>query len=566
MASVTKDQIRAFEARLDAAFARRAIHGFDANETLSLASALADAAALRQPIGGMAAALNDGIITFASHLVSGRAGEEPDIEVVAEDLMFGSHYHMVRDLLYYAYNAPGSLDWSIEERRVEIRFADRTIPRQFFTAWNEYVLNSMNHFAGRDGTVREIIALLKGQDEWTVGPALEAVGPLVAAEADHKLAAYFSILDRGADIDLGGYTYAQAHSIYRAMMIKALYHRYQSEVNEAFGSVFMDAAGLEDALAEETGVARDAVGKILSDIVFDAKAVRGRLDASYFSLFREGAAPHHIIMRPWHFSTAEGLVQLLRVVAQRRPKTFLANVSNILGAQFTRRLATAFEGQGFIAHSDVSLRELDHTLPDIDLLIISEEPTLGFVLLVCEVKSPLPPLWGKDQLRVLAPDSVSKAFRQVEAINAFLKTSKGISFIRSLLPPGGLEHFADMVVLVNQLIITSDNSGMFFGNEETPIMNFRTVERMLRRSDGDVAHILSCIRTYNEGVDRYLATSMQTFDMDGVEVSFEVCTGAKLLEFPKGDWRSSGVREQVIADFIAGGHQPFDALEGVQVT
>jgi hypothetical protein len=45
----------------------------------------------------------------------------------------------------------------------------------------------------------------------------------------------------------------------------------------------------------------------------------------------------------------------------------------------------------------MSLRTIDSKLPDIDLLVIAKEPTLGFVLLICEVKSPLPPRWANDR-------------------------------------------------------------------------------------------------------------------------------------------------------------------------
>lgn len=59
------------------------------------------------------------------------------------------------------------------------------------------------------------------------------------------------------------------------------------------------------------------------------------------------------------------------------------------------------------------------TLPDIDLLVISVEPTLGYVIFVCELKCPVPPRWAKDQLKVLNKDSVSQAFRQVEVLRRF---------------------------------------------------------------------------------------------------------------------------------------------------
>lgn len=558
----SKDQIKAFEAHLDAAYAARPIHRLDASAALNLSAFLTEAASTRERQRGLANAVNDGIVTFAPHLVSGRPGEEPDVEVLLEDLMFGRDYHLIRDLLYYAYNAPGSLSWSISSRRVEIRFVDRTIPRQFFCTWNEQVLLSVERYQGRDAARDRILALLIGIDEFEPSSALEEAEGLIAQEADHKLEGYFSILDPMSDISLGAYTYAQAHQCYRVLLIKALYHRYYSEANGGGGSVFMDLPGADEAISEETGLSIDTVRHVLRDLVFDMDAVRDRLDASYFSLMREGAVPGRVIMRPHHFSQAEGLVQLLRVVAQRRPNTFLANVSNPLGARFVRRLAGAFEAQGFTALTEVPLTEIDPALPDIDLLVISEEPTLGYVLVVCEVKSPLPPMWGKDQLKVLAPDSVSKAFRQLEAIKGFLGTGRGIGFLRSLLPEDGLEHFDDMVVIVKNLVITSANSGMFFGNEATPIMSFRTVERMLRKSDGDIAHILECIRSHQEGLDLYLETAMQVFQVGDIEVAYEACTGTNIVDFPQGDWRSSGRREKVIADFIAGGHQPFDVLKG----
>lgn len=215
--------------------------------------------------------------------------------------------------------------------------------------------------------------------------------------------------------------------------------------------------------------------------------------------------------------------------------------------------------------SEVSLGAIDPRLPDIDLLVVAEEPTLGFVLLVCEVKSPLPPLWAKDQLRVLAKDSVSKAFRQAEVIGEFLRKPQGIEFLRSVLPEGGLEHFDEFVTVIEQLIITSDNAGMFFGHEKTPIINFRTLERLLERSDGDILHIRTCIRTYNEGADQYLRTEMATFELPNLTVSYEGFTPTTLMDFPKNEWRSSPVRQRMIDDFVAGGHHPFDCLEGREV-
>ena len=300
----------------------------------------------------------------------------------------------------------------------------------------------------------------------------------------------------------------------------------------------------------------------MQDLVFDSKAVADRVDSTYFSLMREGAAPREIIIRPCHFSKADGLVQLLRVVAQRRPHVFLSQVSNVLAAAFVQRVKAAFEAQGFLCQSEISLRAIDPALPDIDLLVIVEEPTLGFVMLICEVKSPLPPQWAKDQLRALAKDNVSKAFRQTEAISNFLRKPEGIEFIRSVVPKGGLEHFDSFVTVLQQLIITSDNAGMFFGHEETPIINFRTLERLLQRADGDILHMRYCISHYNEWADECVTTAMATVEIDGLTVLHEGFTPTRLMDFPQTTCNSSSDRQKMIDDFVANGHHPFDCLVG----
>jgi hypothetical protein len=560
----TKDQIAEFEEKLDAELARRPTIGFDANKSLMLACNIVEAAAARSETQELATMLSDGIETFASHFVSGLAGGEPDVELLVHDLMFGAYYHHLREILYYSYNVPGSIDWTFSEGRLELRYCDRSIPRQYFTVWNEHVFLSMKTFDGFMAT-DELRKLLKDVPEWEYGEAHEAAERYLKEYADRKLAAYFAMLDPNSDIDFGGYTYREFYSVYRIMMAKALYHRYQAELNDALGCIFMDMPGLIDGMAEETGIETTTVAAILQDMIYDAAAVKERLDPSYFSMMKEGAEPYRIIMRPIDFSKAEGLVQLLRVVAQRKPKTFLSNVSNPLGSRFVQRVKAAFEAQGFLCHAEVSLASIDPALPDIDLLVIAEEPTLGYVMLVCELKSPLPPRWAKDQLRVLAKDSVSKAFRQAQAIGEFLRRPEGVEFIGSVIPEGGLEHFDEFVTVIDQLVITSDNAGMFFGQEETPIINFRTLERLLGRSDGDILHIRTCINTYNDGADTYLETKMVDIEVGELTVSAEGFTPTALMDFPQNAWRSSPERQQLIDEFVAGGHHPFDCLEGRQV-
>ncbi len=151
----------------------------------------------------------------------------------------------------------------------------------------------------------------------------------------------------------------------------------------------------------------------------------------------------------------------------------------------------------------------DATLPDIDLLVILVEPTLGYVIFVCELKCPVQPRRAQNQLKVLNKDSVSKAFRQIEALRRFIRTAEGLRFLSKMLPEEGHPHFEGFVVVLQHIVVTSDNAGMFFGAESTEVINFRT--RLLYRSDGDMLLIQNSLKPYAEQAGQALVTSKVEF-------------------------------------------------------
>ncbi|TYR36737.1 hypothetical protein FY036_00675 [Mesorhizobium microcysteis] len=560
-----KKQLQDFERQLDAALDALPTRGWSGTSALRLASELHEIGAFKKGIDEVGY-IDRGYSILANGFVSGTDGaaadveSETDVRQMMEDLAFASHYYMIREYLYYSYNVHGAMNWSFQNGRVEIRFADKTIPRQFFTVHNDQVLGSKHHFRDFNHS-EEILRLLKDEPEGVVTSNLETAEPLIRGEADLKLAAYFSLISPDSQIDLSGYTYEQFLSVYRMLLMKALYHRYFARAQDAVGAVYMPETDLLHGIEEDLGIGPDTSRKILKDMVYDRDATAGRVDASYFSLMREGEPDGRIVMRPHHFAIAEGLVNVLRVIAQRRPNTFLEQVSNEIGSAFVRRVKSAWEAEGFICHSEVSLREYDATLPDIDLLVISVESTLGYMLFVCELKCPVPPRWAKDQLKVLNKDSVSKAFRQVEVLKRFIQTEDGVRFLSRMLPKEGHPHFEGFVVGIEHLIITSDNAGMFFGAENTRVINFRTLERLLRRSDGDLALIQHVLRTYPEHADEALVTKMIEFQLGSLSVAYEAVTGSPLLEFPQGHWRSDPERQAMIDAFVTDGMHPFDVLE-----
>lgn len=561
-----KARIQVFEQQLDAALAQRPIMFWDANATLGLVAELCEVAAARQdaPLGPEA--LYRGVAILAPRLVSGQTGHVPeadnpdDIKQALADLIFAGHYYMLRELLYYSYNAVGAVDWSFGEATIDLRYADRSIPRQFFTIFNDMVLGSAELFKSFDEDREKIRQLLANEPEGVATPNLLAAGEIIGREVKLKLSAYFSLIAPDSDIDLGGYRYRDFLKLYSGLTAKALYHRYMARDRDAVGAIYLPEADLVAEAAADLKTSNAVIRAILSDIVFDQTATADRLDGSYFSLMREDGPHGRIIMRPHHFATDEGLVNLLRVVAQRRPQTFLHSVSNTLGAAFVQHVRRSWEAQGFTCHAEVSLRDIDTTLPDIDLIVVSEEPTLGYVIFVCELKAPVPPKWAKDQLRVLNKDSVSKAFRQTDALRSFLATQAGAEFLARIVPRQH-PYFEDFVVTVQHLIITSDNGGMFFGDENTEIINYRTLDRLLRRSDGDMALIQHVLATYNEEADGAVVTVTNEVAIGATTVRYEAVTTSPLLEFPQGEWRSSPTLQAEIDAFIVEGLKPWDSFE-----
>lgn len=548
--------LQVFEADLDARFAASHLHAMNADHALTLLMQMSEHMAARYP---MANAVDKAIEVYAPHLVSGATGVSPSLDALAEDLNFGQHYYLLREYLYYAFNFDGAFQWTMDDVQVDIRFLDRSIPRQFFVSHNEVVANAIEHF--RDGTQRrELQERVRGTGEWD--PIDDRIGELLKAEAEHKVSAYFSIIPRDSPIDLGGYSYAQFYALYRMLVAKALWHRHQAEVNGEGGALFMSEDELLAAAVADTGIAEDILRRILRDLVYDTVAVDDRLSPGYFSLMREGGTGR-IWMRPTHFCIHEGVVGLLRVVAQRRSRVFLSNVSGPLGTGFVDRVAATFSAEGFQCLREVNLTQYAPELPDIDLLVISHEPTLGYVILVCELKSPLPSTWAKDHLRALNADGVSKAFIQSRRIGEFLTSEGGLCVLRHWLPKAGLPQFDHFVVVLEPLVITSHNGGMFFDAMQTPVFSYQTIERMLKACDGDMAYIQHMLHMHSDFIDQNAVTERQAVPLAQRHANYDVVDVQAIIHFPPNQWRSNGARDALVQEFLQSGMRPLDAFWSV---
>lgn len=481
----------------------------------------------------------------------------PEPEQLLEDLIFSGHYYLIREYLYYTYNFEGSFGWKFKESGLEIRFQERTIPRQFFMRHNTSIMGSYEVFKNFKGGKR-IIRMLRGAEEFAISKDISKSFELIETEVEIKLNNYYNFIDPTDQTDFGEYTYSQFYQVYKALVAKALYHRYWSTANNRWGPVRIQIDQIVNGINAETGIPTKACKAILMDISYSLDKKRKKIQPMYFSLYYFDSRKS-LIMIPTDFCVHEGLINFLRVKALANPQFFLENLSQKLGDNFVDYVTNMFISQGFRCLRNVSLNQFNLGLPDIDLLVISEEKTLGYVVYCCELKNPIPANWSKDYLRGLEGDGISKAFKQMKKLNEFLVTDQGIGFIRSLLPAEGLPHFGeDFLLLLNFLVITSYNSGIFFGNEKYGIIDYQTLHLILEKCDGDIYYVMRCLREFNQWADECIEIVPQEFYVGNKKVTYDGVSIKKPMGFLQNKYKSAKLDSQFAKIFIKEGRSPLD--------
>lgn len=548
--------IRSFETALDEALARLPSLQCSGREALALALNVVDVAYGTSLAHALS--MKDGLRILAPKYVVAKGAGRPKIEDVVSDLNFAWHYYNLRELLYFSYNAPSAVSWDFVDSTVTIRIVDSSIVRQYFSTANRQFLESHELFHAYDGASKIEVLLGSTYPEGTA-PASEQLSLLIEQEIDRKLSTYYALLQEDSDIDLGGYSYAEFICIYKQLLGNALIHRYQGNFHHRSGAVHIKLSEYLRPLSEVTSIPVDKCRRILREMTFAPDDAKRNIESSYFAMFELDA--DDVAFVPSDFLNCDGIVALLRVVALRRPEHFLANVSGPLGQSLVERVASAFSNQGFRVKTNVRLSHLDASLPDIDVLAVSEEKTLGYRIYLCEVKNPLPPVWAKDHLRVLHEDSIPKSFKQLDQVMEFLGTDIGKGFLRSMLPTDGLPVFGqEFLTIMSAMVVTSHNSGMFFGDRNHLIVDFRSLERILSRSDGDVVYVDWATTQLRKIADEYAETIEVSVDIGGLKVEYDGVTIRRLADLPQNKYRSVGLDVAIAQDFVAEGHHPFDCL------
>ncbi len=267
------------------------------------------------------------------------------------------------------------------------------------------------------------------------------------------------------------------------------------------------------------------------------------------------------LMIPTYFALSDGFANILRIWAKRDPNLFLSEISNKIGDKFVNHIGSLFKNQGFNVRKNINLSKINKNLPDIDILAISKEPTLGFQLFICELKNPIPANWAKSRLKAVGKNSyIEKAFLQLDKIGVFLQSKEGIKYLLSIFS----EEFGDFqkefkggfVALINFIVITSQNAGMFYINENQKkvIIDYRNFERIIKRSDGDVCYFKKQLNNlFLKSNDGYELVKV-SFQLEDMIVKYETVSLKTLVDFAPNKFKSIGIDKQIEEDAKISGY------------
>ncbi|GJF30290.1 hypothetical protein KNE206_29900 [Kitasatospora sp. NE20-6] len=545
------EQIKEFELALDREMQSRDIFKMSAPSVLRDAFGILSIADSRgSGMSDLASTIRRGLdVALPLIIEGGTSSIESDVEKVVEDLTFLSHYYLIREYLYYSYTSEGSFSWKFDRNRVAIEFSDPSIPRQFSQGWNTMLLDNIEmHRRGVEDPGIELS--LRGKEEFGDGEHIGKAFELTLAEARVRARLKFDLLDSAStEVSLDKYSYENFRRVYEYLLAKALYHRYFARANSTWPTFQFPKDQLVQELVVGTGLTDAEVRLIVGDLTYS----RGKkLQPMYFNIVDHPALPEYLM-------AAESIIDddipahLLRVQASQNPNWFLSHISNPLGDTFVDRLASVFKAGGFYARKNVSLAAIDPTAPDIDLLVVSREETLGYYVFAIEAKATLPAYWAKDYLRSLNKGGLAKAFSQVGGVVETLRSEGGAALLAERVLSADPNPLHDGHMVLRSLIVTSQNSGMFFEEEtsRTTIIDYRTLGQMVKASDGDVVYINEMLKAVREAPLPNVAKV--NVEVEGILVTYDCVTDLKPVFFPPHEWKSTGLDSRVAKDFFESG-------------
>ena len=478
--------------------------------------------------------------------------EKTDIENLLPDLFLGAHYWSVRDKVYYSYANHDSIKWKKTDNNICIELNDKSIFRQLVSERQTFRLNSIssknkkNTFSNATDLLKDTIAF--DFSDQNVIDATESI----ESEIEWKMSYYFSYIPEDSSIEIRGYLYSEFISVYKVIIFYALFERHYSMANSISSVITYTEEEIANAIQQKTPeISIKKINKIISDISLSSRSTL---------IFLKKESKYYL--SSFSFTLIDIISNFLRLHAQSEPDNFSSNIAHIIGKGLVLKLKQSFEQhENYRVLCDVKLNKFDLKLPDIDILAISYEPSLGFHLFIGEVKNNLPAVWAKDYLKASSKNGyITKAISQVDIIDEFFCTEQGerylvdlirINFkelnLKSLFPHG-------FCVIKDKLIITSQSIGMFFPEVNIPIIDGGTLCHIIDASDGDTNYIQFHIDKHDEIIDECTEECREEMYIGDYNLQYDAVKINKFFELTEHSYISNGTFEKLEQESLASGY------------
>jgi hypothetical protein len=337
-----------------------------------------------------------------------------------------------------------------------------------------------------------------------------------------------------------------------------LYERYHSTANDLSCVITYQESELANALEQATNIPDSRCIRILRDISSSSRCTFNYLPSS-----------DKYLLFPFSFSLKDGISAILKQYAQRNSDAFSANCAGVIGDSLVKKVSSYFDGfKNFCVFKEIILQSYSPDLPDIDCLVVSYEPSLGFHFFVCEVKNNLPASWAKEYLKATGKKGfIEKALSQSKKISDFLKTDDG----GELLLTKAMQAFPELDMgklfptgfcgVVDCLIVTSQSMGMFFPDNTTTIIDDDMLRHIVLRCDGDVNFIQFHLRNLNKALDSCYNIEHETVNAAGVEITYDICKLTGLLNIPRNKYLSNRTFENLEKESVETGYRFIDDID-----
>jgi hypothetical protein len=269
---------------------------------------------------------------------------------------------------------------------------------------------------------------------------------------------------------------------------------------------------------------------------------------------------------PFSFSLKDGIGAILKLFALRNSDKFSAECGIAIGKSLVEKIASYFSKfSNFRVLKDIPLTRFSTNLPDIDLIAVSYEPSLGFHFFIAEVKNSLPAIWAKDYLKSVGKKGfVDKAITQINKINEFMKTENGLLMLKDIcqelfrhLDLKGLFPTGFCIIL-NNMIITSQSIGMFYPKLKLTIINEDILREILQKSDGDVNFIQFYLHHLHEALDGCYKILTNEVAINNINITYDSPSLLHILAIPQNNYLSTNRLEELEKESLRTGYRFID--------